>query len=321
MKHPGVRAAWLAAVSLTAVVFAATVKAAGAPPLPVPAQRIVSLAPHLTELLFSAGAGERIVGTVAYSDYPPEARRIPRVGDAFHLDLERILALRPDLVVAWRSGIRDEDLQRLRTLGFPVYVADSTRLAGIASELEDLGRLAGTGKQARAAARDYLDRLRALTARYQGRAPVTVFYQVWDRPLMTVSDRHVIGQVIRRCGGRNPFGDLAELTPTVDPEALVAADPQVMIAAAGGGDPFARWRDMPVLRAVRAGHLFTVPGDWISRPSLRLLQGMARVCAILDEVRDARDEGEAGGDATGALQRRPSGSAAGPSRTAGRTGG
>lgn len=256
------------------------------------AQRIVSLAPHLTELLFSAGVGDRIVGAVTYSDYPPEAQRIPRVGDAFRLDLERILALEPDLVVAWRSNIKDADLERFAALAIPVYVADSTGLDGIAAELLDLGRLAGTEQSARRAAIRYRERLRALTARYGGREKVTVFYQVWERPLMTVSGRHVIGEVIRRCGGRNPFAGLMPLAPTIDREAVLAADPQVMIAAeTGGGDVFSLWRGQSALQAVHAGRLYTLPGDWISRPSLRILQGMERICGILEEVRKAAGDG------------------------------
>ncbi len=254
-----------------------------------PAQRIVSLAPHLTELLFSAGAGARIVGAVAFSDYPAAARRIPRVGDAFRLDLERILALAPDLVVAWKSGIKAADLERLAAAGIPVYVAASADLASIAGELEDLGRLAGQAEEAARAASRYRERLAELTATFGGRSPVTVFYQVWDRPLMTVSDRHVIGEVLRRCGGRNPFGTLQAPTPTIDAEALLAADPQVMLTAAAGDgvDPWRRWRDQTALQAVRAGRLHVIPGDWISRPALRILKGMERICRLLDAARGA----------------------------------
>ncbi|MFQ5487157.1 MAG: cobalamin-binding protein [Gammaproteobacteria bacterium] len=262
--------------------------------LKTPARRIVSLSPHLTELLFSAGAGGRIVGAVAYSDYPPAARRIPRVGDAFRLDLERILALEPDLVVAWRSGIKTADLERFSALGIPLYVVDSTSLDGIAAELLDLGQLAGTAPSARQAASRYREKFAALTGRYGGREKVTVFYQLWDHPLMTVSGRHVIGEVIRRCGGRNPFAGLTPLAPTVAMEAVLAADPQVMIAAeaTGTADVFSLWRGQRALRAVRANRLYTLPGDWISRPSLRILQGMERICAILEEVRQGLGDGK-----------------------------
>lgn len=279
------------------LLWSVTAGAGLAPQLERPARRIVSLAPHLTELLFSAGAGDALVGVVAYSDYPPAARRIPRVGDAFRLDLERLLELEPDLVVAWRSGLKEADRERFAALGIPLYIADSTRLEGIADELLALGRLAGTEAVARQAARRYREKLRALTARYSGDKKVVTFYQIWDRPLMTVSDRHVIGEVISRCGGQNPFGGLSPLTPTVAVEAVLAADPEVMIAAAGKGDAFAIWRNYEGLRAVRAGRLYTVPGDWISRPSLRILLGMERVCAFLDKARRGRaaaPDGEGG---------------------------
>ncbi len=171
-------------------------------------------------------------------------------------------------------------------------MADSTSLDGIATELLELGRLAGTAQIARQAASHYRERLAALSARYGGREKVTVFYQIWDHPLMTVSGRHIIGEVIRRCGGRNPFAGLTALTPTVAMEAVLAADPQLMIAAEAGGaaDVFSLWRGQPALQAVRADRLYTLPGDWISRPSLRILQGMARICAILDEVRQAQGD-------------------------------
>ncbi len=270
--------------------------------LEAPAARIVSLAPHVTEMLFEIGAGAAVVGVSAFSDHPPEARRLPQVGDAFRVDLERLLILRPQLVVAWRSGFKPADLERLEEAGIAVYVAASDTLARIAAELEDLGRLTGHESRAREAAGRFRTRLRDLTRRYGDKTPVPVFYQLWDRPLMTVNGRHVIGELLRRCGGDNPFSRLEQATPTIDVEVLLRADPWVFITAKPpAGDPFARWRELPHLRAVRLGRLYTVPADWVSRPGPRILQGMSRICEILEEVR----QGMRGGSRPADVPSRP----------------
>ncbi|HET9046887.1 MAG TPA: helical backbone metal receptor, partial [Casimicrobiaceae bacterium] len=179
--------------------------------LSAPARRIVSLAPHLTELLFAAGAGDRIVGTVEFSDYPEAAKSIPRVGSSTLLDMERIVALKPDLVVVWRSGTAPARIDALRALGLAIYFDEPHTFAGIAQPLVRLGTLAGTGAAARGAAEAFAARADALRQKYGTRRPVTLFWQVWARPLLTVNRDHVIGDAIRTCGGVNIFADLAPL--------------------------------------------------------------------------------------------------------------
>jgi len=163
-----------------------------------PAQRIVSLAPHITELLFSAGAGGRIVGVVEYSDYPPAAKKLPRVGAYNAVDMERILALRPDLVIAWASGNPPALIEQLRSLGLTVFLSEPRSLEDVASNLERFGQLAGTQTTAQAAADEFRRRLQALRVRYSDRKPVSVFYQIWHRPLMTVNGEHLIRPNCRR---------------------------------------------------------------------------------------------------------------------------
>ncbi len=253
-----------------------------------PARRIVSLAPHVTELLFSAGAGDRIAGVVEYSDYPPAAKKLPRVGAYNAVDMERILALRPDLVVAWASGNPAALIEQLRGLGLTVFLSEPRELEDVASNLERLGRLAGTRATAQAAAGAFRRRLQALRARYGGRAPVSVFYQIWHRPLMTVNGEHLISKVIRLCGGRNVFADLPALVPKPGMEAVLAADPQAIVAGVRepGDDSWqADWRRWPQLRAVREGHLISVPADLLQRHTLRILDGAEQLCKALDEVR------------------------------------
>lgn len=256
--------------------------------LPHPAQRIVSLAPHLTELLFAVGAGGRIVGTVSYSDYPPAAKRIPNVGGYSELDLERIVALRPDLIVAWQSGNSPAQLERLQRLGIPVYRNEPRRLGDIPRTMEQLGTLAGTEAIARPAARAWRARLAQLRARYAHAKPLRVFYEVWHQPLMTVNGRHLISAAIELCGGRNVFAGLPMLAPQISLEAVLAANPDVIVAsgmAKQRPEWLDDWRRWPQLKAVRDHNLFFVPPDLLQRAGPRFLEGTEQLCIALDEAR------------------------------------
>lgn len=253
-----------------------------------PARRIVSLAPHVTENLFAAGAGDRVVGVVAYSDYPEAARALPQVGGYTQIDLEAVVALRPDLVVGWRSGNREAHLDRLRALGIPVYLNEPRNLDDVARSLEQFGRLAGSEEVARAAAAAFRSRHAALAARYAARPRVRTFYQIWDRPLMTINDEHLIADVIRLCGGSNVFADLSQLTPTIGVEAVLAAGPEAIVASGMGEarpewlDQWARW---PQLEATRRDNLFFIPPDLIQRHTPRILDGAERLCEQLETAR------------------------------------
>ena len=196
-----------------------------------PAQRIVSLAPHTTELLFAAGAGEAVVGVVSHSDYPAEAGQRPHVGDAQNLDVESIVALRPDLVVAWESGNPSAQIEQLIRFGVPVFYSEPRHLEDIARNLERLGRLTGSEQRALAAAKRFRAETRRLDERYSRASPVRVFYEIWHQPLMTVGGRHLISQLIRLCGAQNVVADLDVLTAAVDREAVLMADPEVIIAS------------------------------------------------------------------------------------------
>ncbi len=263
--------------------------------LQAPAQRIVSLAPYITELLFAAGAGKQIVGTSAHSDFPPAAKEIPRVGDASGFDLERLLYLNPDLVVAWQSGNPSGLVDRIAELGVPVFISEPRRLVDIAHTIERLGVLAGTVQSAQAASTAFRQRYGELHARYARRRPVSVYYQVWDSPLMTINGTHLISDLIRLCGGVNAFSHLPTLTGIIDREALFAADPQVIVAP--DAEALSRWRRWPQLRAVRDNRLLFIPGALLARHSPRILDGAERLCAALELARDAgRGDGRIGRD-------------------------
>jgi iron complex transport system substrate-binding protein len=253
-----------------------------------PARRIVSLAPHATELLFAAGAGERIVGVLAPADWPPEAARVPRVGTAAGLDLERIVALKPDLAVVW-PYLAPAQIERLRALGMAIFVSDPRTPAAIAIELERLGTLAGTHASAVSAAAAFRAQLSALDSHERGAAKLSVFYEIWHQPLYTVGGRHLITAAIRLCGGENVFGALAAPAPAVGIEDVLAARPEVIIAGTDNAvrpvwlDEWKRWRELP---AVARENLFVVDANLLHRAGPRFATGAEQLCAALDRARE-----------------------------------
>jgi iron complex transport system substrate-binding protein len=252
-----------------------------------PARRIVALAPHLAELVHAAGAGAALVGAVRFSDYPAAVQKVPSVGDAAGIDVERVLALRPALVLAWSSGNRPADVARLESLGLRVFRSEPRTLEDVASTLRRIGRLAGTADTAEAAASTYKAALaRATRGAAHARAP-SVFIQIWDNPPMTVSAEHLISHVVERCGGRNAFAGLPVLAGAVGLESIVAADPDVIIAAVEGAradDTRAAWRRWPKLKAVAAGRVHVIDPDLVTRATPRIAQGVEQVCGWIAQA-------------------------------------
>ncbi|SFL98795.1 cobalamin-binding protein [Marinobacter zhejiangensis] len=259
--------------------------------LPSPAQRIAGLSPGASELLWSAGAGDQVVAVVAWSDYPPEAKTVPSVGSHTRLDLEKLVSLRPDLVIAWVTGNPQEQISTIRALGIPVFSIEPRDFDAVSSVIERLATLAGTEEQGWAEAERFRRGMAELSARYSQRAPVPVFYQVWDEPLMTVNDQHLIGKVITLCGGRNVFGELPRLVPRIGDEAVLEANPEAILAGGMGEenrDWLTRWEQYSSLSATRAGNLFFVPPSLIQRPTPRMLQGSELFCEKLEIARGRR---------------------------------
>ncbi len=249
-------------------------------------QRIVSLAPHLTELAFTAGAGDRIVATVEYSDHPDAARKIPRIGNAFRVDFERLLALRPDAVLVWESGNPAPMLERVRALKLPVVSFQTQRLEHVATALREIGRIAGTGDIAERAALDYERRIRELRERYRDRAPLRVFIEVDDRPLYTVNGKQIISEIVELCGGRNVFADLQIWAPAISIESVIAKNPQAIISSDDTvPDAAAAWSRWRHIDAVRAGNVYTLRSDDIARATTRLTVAAEAVCRTLDTAR------------------------------------
>lgn len=256
-----------------------------------PARRIVSLSPHITENLFAIGAGNRVVGTVEFSNYPEEAKKIRQIGGYEKIDLEAVAALRPDLVIAWASGNSASHVAKLRAIGLPVVVTETRRIEDVPADLERLGALSGTSVAARAAAARFRDRLAALRARYAGQPKVGVFYQVWNQPLMTVGGGQIISDAIRLCGGENVFAALKPMAAAVTVEAVLAADPEAIVAS-GMGDArpewLDEWRRWPALTAVARDNLFFVHPDHLQRHTPRILDGIERLCQHLETARSRR---------------------------------
>ena len=259
--------------------------------LKAPAQRIITLAPHAAESLYAAGAGDKLVGTVEYSDYPPAAKKVPRVGGYSRIDLEAVAALKPDLVIAWQSGNNMPQVDKLKALGLAVYVSQPNKMADVADQLERLGQLAGTETVANAAAAAFRKRLEMLQTANANKPKVRVFYQIWKSPLMTVGGSQIISDAIRLCGGDNVFGHLSQMAPTVSVEAVLEVDPEAIIAT-GMGDAKPEWLHdwdkWTRLTAVKRGNLFHINPDIMQRHTPRILDGAEKLCAHLDLARRHR---------------------------------
>ncbi|QNA87808.1 cobalamin-binding protein [Massilia sp. Dwa41.01b] len=281
----------LASLAISTAAAAVTVRddAGNAVTLNKPALRVISMAPHVTELLFAAGGGERIVGAVDYSDYPEAAKRIPRIGSNREVDIERVMALKPDLIVAWMHGSSERQIDMVRQLGIPVYHSDPQSLEGIPEAVARLGQLMGTEDKARPAAAALRQQLAALRARYAGRPTVRAFYQVWDKPLYTLNGRHIVTDALRLCGGANIFDKLPITAPVVTVESVLQADPEAIFGTAekdyGGVN---LWRQYPTMTAVRNANLFTVDGNLLNRAGPRMIAGAAAMCEKLDLARQHR---------------------------------
>jgi iron complex transport system substrate-binding protein len=253
-----------------------------------PAERIVALAPHIVENLFSAGAGDRLVGVVSYSNFPEEAKEIPEVGTYNAFSLEQILVLKPDLVVMWGSGTGMQTLSRLESLNIPVYVSELRRLSDVPQSIRRLSHLAGTENVGEAQARHIENELESLHSRYGKKRSLSVFYQIWNDPLQTVNGEHLISEVISLCGGHNVFGDASTLAPRISIESVLLRDPDAIVASGMGEarpEWLDQWRDYPSLTAVAGEALLFVNPDHVQRPTARILLGARNLCQQLDKIR------------------------------------
>lgn len=252
------------------------------------AQRIISLAPHVTESLFSAGAGNKIIGAVSYSDYPEEAKKILRVGGYPSLDIEKIVSLKPDLVIAWTSGNSSKQVEKLISLGLTVFMSEPRYPEDIAKTIQRFGVLAGTKDTASKSSEDFIQHYQSLKKRYSNKEKVKVFYQIWNKPLMTINGQHLISDIITLCGGENVFADLKILTPRISLEYVLASKADVVVSGGMGKarpDWLDDWKAWPSLPAVKNKQLYFVEPSLMQRVGPRILRGADKLCEILDKVR------------------------------------
>ncbi|GJI91764.1 cobalamin-binding protein [Duganella hordei] len=287
-----IAAGMLALASTPAAASTITVRddAGNSVTLAKPAQRIISMAPHITELLFAAGGGDRVAGVMNYSDYPEAAKRLPLVGSDAQIDMERVLALRPDLLVVWKTGNTARQLEQLKSLGIPIFYSDPHKLDEVATSLTRLGQLMGTEALAQSAAQDYRQKIARLSSTYARRPTVRVFYQIWEKPIFTLNGDHIASDAMRVCGGQNVFAALKVPAPTVSTEAVLQANPEAIV---GGEKHDAEsginiWQQYKGMEAVRRGNLFMLDSELLVRATPRIADGVAVLCEKLETARRRR---------------------------------
>ncbi|MDB5962287.1 MAG: cobalamin-binding protein [Massilia sp.] len=259
--------------------------------LDAPARRVIAMAPHITELLFAAGGGGAVVGAMNYSDFPPAAKKLPLVGSDAQIDLERVIALKPDLLVVWQSGNTARQLEQLKALGIPLFYSEPRALGEVATSIERLGALMGTTPAAAREAAGYRAAIARLKAQYGARPPVRVFYQVWDKPIYTLSDKHIIGDAIALCGGVNVFGGMKVAAPAVGIEAVLQENPEAIFGSEQHNPQdtgIGMWLPYKRLLAVERGNLFRLEGVLLTRPGPRLALGAAQLCEKIELARTRR---------------------------------
>lgn len=260
--------------------------------LETPAQRIVSLSPHITESLYVAGAGEKLVATVQFSNYPEPANDIPVIGSFREISYESIVALDPDLVIVWASGNGEEIIARLRSLGFTLYLDEPRSIEAIANSVRNFGVLADSREVAERQADELLTRLALLDQGEVAGEPLRVFYEVWNEPLTTLNGEHLVSDIIRLCGGENIFNDAIPLAPVVSTESVLSADPQLIVVSGMNEERpewLDEWRDWPGLTAAETGQLRFVPPDLLQRNSPRIIQGAEMMCEFIEQARQAAE--------------------------------
>ena len=283
----------LLAVMAAIVVVVACAENEAPPPATTSAQRIVSLAPNLTELVYTVGAGKQLVAVSAWSDFPREVLNLPVVGDAFTVDQEQLALAKPDLILVWETGTPAHVIDELRAIGYRVVSIRTSELDDIADAILQIGELTGHQEKAGKAALAFRNELQSLRDKFASLAPIRVFYQVAARPLYTVNNEHYISELISVCGGNNIFKDLSDLAPTVDVEAVVDRDPEVMLASTDAGDDaFIEWERWPGMAANKIGNQYLLPADEIGRATTRVIIAGNAMCLALQQARKNRDSGE-----------------------------
>lgn len=257
----------------------------------LPAHRIVSLTPGLTELIYAVGAEASLLATVEYADYPQAATQIPRIGDAFHVDMEKLLALKPDLVLVWTSGTPATTVAQIKALGVRVESIETRRLDDVGAALLRVGELTGRQAQAQLAQQSFEQGIQAIRTQYAGSTTLRVFVEVNRQPLYTVNGQHILSDALSLCGGTNVFTNLNQLAPMIGVEPVLKENPEVILSTEGTAQQIREdWQQWPQLSAVKQHHLYVVSPDTTTRATPRLLQGAQEICRALQQARTDKAE-------------------------------
>jgi iron complex transport system substrate-binding protein len=250
-----------------------------------PVGRIVTLAPHLAEIAFAAGAGAKLAGVSSFSRHPAEAERLPVVASPGRVDIERLIALRPDLVLAWQGGNSTLQIDRLERLGVRVFVTEARALADIPRIVRLVGTLAGSAEVAETRAQQFENEIAELRKRYAGERHVAVFLEIWHRPMLTVSGAHPISDALRLCSGRNVFAGTKTLTPLVSREQILGARPEAIVTAGFGSEAPQAWRGLEAVPAVRDRRIYVIDPYLLHSQGPHVLEGVRALCERLELVR------------------------------------
>ena len=263
-------------------------------------QRIITVAPHLSEMVDAAGGAERLVGVSAYSNFPESVKKLPITSDSRSVDLERMKQLKPDLIIYWRGGMPETQIESIKKTfsstgnkgqaATQIISVEPKRLIDIAKDIEAIGKVLGTQTIANKNAKEFSAQIAALKSKYQSsnKRKVRVFYQVWSQPLMTLNQDHLIADIIQICGGEQLFAKEKLLVPTVSREAVVAANPEIIFTATDSSSmkvDWSMWTSIPQLAASKNKAFIALDGDMISRPSPRIIQGANKICSEIDKIR------------------------------------
>ncbi|EOW9329117.1 vitamin B12 ABC transporter substrate-binding protein BtuF [Vibrio cholerae] len=249
---------------------------------PFPAERIISLAPHATEIAYAAGLGDKLVAVSEYSDYPPQALELERVANHQTINIEKILTLKPDLIIAWPAGNPPRELAKLRQLGFTIYDSQTKTLDEIADNIEALSHYSANPEVGQKAAHDFRQRLQDLRTQYASNQPIRYFYQLSEKPIITLAQGHWPSEVFSLCGGVNIFADSEVPYPQVSIEQVLVKQPQVIFTsehAIANGHMWRAWQ--AELNAVQNDQVWALNADWLNRPTPRTLDAVAQVCTYL----------------------------------------
>jgi vitamin B12 transport system substrate-binding protein len=249
---------------------------------------IIALSPHIVEMLYDIGAGEQIIGTTSFADYPEQAKSIPIIGNYLRLQIEKVIALQPDYIIAWKSGNPSDDLARLKKLGFNIVYSQPNSFEDIAKEMREFGQLTGHEAQAETKAKKLLNDLEEITNQYHDKTPITVFYELWARPLTTVAKGSWPQQFLDICKAKNPFKQASAAYPQINIETVLLTPIQLIIQplSINQTDKEAYdWQNWPIIPAVGNKQIIQPNADAIHRMSMRSLKELTKLCADIDKTR------------------------------------